>query len=119
EVIVRHDPARRRKVTCGLKLYVDGGVDRAVFFPQPGWMLKASRQRTADDRSGRVEQINGFQWDGPPERLPVNAVPIVEFLNLAGIDNTPEAEFEAHLASLDRVSYTVLNRLEASTMQAF
>lgn len=119
EVIVRHDPARRRKVTCGLKLYVDDDVDRAVFFPQPGWMLKASRKRSTTDTSTRVEQITGFVWDGPPQRLPVQSVPIVEFLNLAGIDNAPEGEFEAHLASLDRISYTVLNRLEALTMQAF
>lgn len=121
EVIVRHDAARRRKVVSGLKLYVDAihEVDRAVFFPQPGWMLKASRRRSSTDKSGRVESIDGFTWDGAPRKLPVAAVPIVEFLNLAGIDNTPEAEFEAHLASLDRVSYTVLNRLEALTMQAF
>ena len=40
QVIVRTDPRRRRRVTAGLKLYVDGdaGMDRAVFFPEPGWM---------------------------------------------------------------------------------
>ena len=38
QVIVRHHPARRRKVMSGLKVYVDGDFDRAVFFPEPGWV---------------------------------------------------------------------------------
>ena len=46
-------------------------------------------------------------------------VPVVEFLNLAGINGTPRASSRAHLAALDRVTFTVLNRLEAMTMQAF
>lgn len=119
EVIVRHDPARRRKVTCGLKLYVDGDVDRAVFFPQPGWMMKAVRQRATTDTSTRVQTVEGFTWEGTAQALPVKSVPIVEFLNLAGIDNTPEGEFEAHLSALDRLNFIVLNRLEIMTMQAF
>lgn len=121
DVIVRTDPARRRKVTAGLKLYVDAdaGVDRAVFFPEPGWMLKASRNRNSGD-GARVENVDPAAWTWETEeRLPVPAVPIVEFLNLTGIDNVPEGEFEAHLSSLDRVSYSVLNRLEMMTMQAY
>ena len=46
-------------------------------------------------------------------------IPVVEFLNLAGINGNPEGEFEAHLAALDRLTFTVLNRLEAMTMQAY
>lgn len=121
DVIVRTDPARRRKVTAGLKLYadIDAGVDRAVFFPEPGWVLKATRRRTSSDGS-RVEDVAPGSWTWESEeRLPLAVIPIVEFLNLAGIDNTPEGEFEAHLSSLDRVSYSVLNRLEMMTMQAF
>ena len=123
EVIVRHDPQRRRKATAALKLYVDkdAGFDRAVFFPQPGWMVKASRKRASGDTGSWVEDVSMSGWtlDGSPEKLPVPQVPVVEFLNLAGINGTPEGEFEAHLAALDRVTFTVLNRLEAMTMQAF
>lgn len=123
EVICETDPARRRKVTAALKLYVDevAGLDRAAFFPQPGWVVKASRKRTTEDRSKFVTDIEfaGWDWDGPPERLPALVVPVVPFLNLAGIDNTPEGEFEAHIPTLDRINYTILSRLESMTMQAF
>lgn len=124
EVIVRRDPTRRRRVTAALKLFVDDddGMDRAVFFPQPGWMMRASRKRSSGETGCWVENTDMAAWDwdpAGPQRLPVDAVPVVEFLNLAGIDGTPEGEFEAHLAALDRLTFTVLNRLEAMTMQAF
>jgi hypothetical protein len=123
EVICETDPARRRKVTAALKLYVDedAGMDRAVLFPMPGWVLKAERKRTGSDTGCYVESVDlaGWNWVGAPERLPADVVPVVPFLNLAGIDNTPEGEFEAHLATLDRINYTILSRLEAMTMQAY
>ncbi len=122
QVIVRTDPRRRRRVTAGLKLYVDGdaGMDRAVFFPEPGWMLRAHRRRAASDVDGVVREVNlsGWTWDDEV-RLPVRAVPIVEFLASPGIDGTPSGEFEPHLAALDRLTYIVLNRLEIMTMQAY
>lgn len=123
EVIVRHDPRRRRKVTAALKLYVDedAGLDRAVFFPKPGWMVKASRVRSSTDQGCWVENTDmaAWSWDDLPQQLPVQQIPVVEFLNLAGINGNPEGEFEAHLAALDRLTFTVLNRLEAMTMQAY
>jgi len=63
--------------------------------------------------------MSGWTLDGSPEKLPVQQIPVVEFLNLAGINGNPEGEFEAHLAALDRLTFTVLNRLEAMTMQAY
>ena len=123
EVIVRTDPAKRRKVTAGLKLYVDAdaGLDRAVFFPAPGVMLKAFRKRSSADVSTRVENVDmsTWGWDGNEQKLPVAAVPIVEFLNMPGIDGAPEGEFQPHIAALDRLTYVVLNRLEIMTLQAF
>lgn len=121
EVIVRHHPARRRKAMSGLKLYVDGDFDRAVFFPEPGWVLKAHRKRSSTDQSTRVTQteMGGWTWTREPERLPYPIVPIIEFQNLAGLGSAPEGEFEAHLAALDRITFVVLNRLELLTLQAF
>lgn len=121
QVIVRHHPARRRKVMSGLKVYVDGDFDRAVFFPEPGWVLKAHRKRNSTDVGARVTQLDmgGWDWTREPERLPFPVVPIVEFANLAGLGSQPEGEFEAHLAALDRVTFVVLNRLELLTLQAF
>lgn len=122
EVIVRTDPRRRRRVVAGLKLFVDrdDDVDRAVFFPEPGWVLRASRRRSSYDHGSRVVDVDlsGWRWDDEV-RLDVKAVPIVEFVNSPSIDGTPEAEFEAHLAALDRLTYVVLNRLEMMTMQAY
>ena len=35
--------------------------------------------------------MSGWTLDGSPEKLPVPQVPVVEFLNLAGINGTPRA----------------------------
>ncbi len=123
EVITRSDPLRRRKVTAALKLYVDDDYDRAVFFPMPGWVRKAHRKRMAYDSSGRVEEVSmgAWEWSGDAQRLNLarDVVPVVPFANLAGVGSMPEGEFEAHLASLDRINFNILNRLELLTLQAF
>lgn len=123
EVIAVTDPARRRKVTSALKLYVDeeAGFDRAVFFPGPGWVVKAHRKRDENAAGAWVDDVDmtGWDWSSAPERLDIDVVPVVQFLNFAGMDNTPEGEFEAHLPTLDRINYTILSRLETMTMQAF
>jgi hypothetical protein len=120
EVICEVDPARRRKVRAALKVFTDDvmGLERAYVY-LPGFVVRASRPITTDTGPASVMNMDAWNWDGPPEALPAPVVPVVPFYNLTGINGTPEGEFEGHLATLDRINYTILTRVEAMTMQAF
>jgi hypothetical protein len=118
EVIVEVDPIRRRKVLAGLKVFADevAGVQRAYLY-LPGWVVKAARQLPTAGTLGW--DLTGFEWDGAPQRLPAPVVPVVPFPNRATLGGAAVGEFEPHLPILDRINYTILNRLEIATLQAF
>ena len=118
EVICEVDPARRRKVRAALKVFSDdvAGVDMAYVY-LPGFVVRASRPTT--QAGGNTQNMSDWDWVGPPERLPAPVVPVVPFYNLVGINGQPEGEFEGHLATLDRINYTILSRVETMTMQAY
>lgn len=120
QCITVQSPNRRRKAVAGLKVWVDGDHDRIAFFPEPGWVLTAERRRMDHDTTrAPILDLGQFDWSGDPVRLPLPVVPIVEFTNQAGINGDPEGEFEPHLATLDRIAFNVLNRMELLTLQAF
>lgn len=119
EVIAVQDPIRRRKTVAALKVFNDEveGVDRAYLY-LPGFVFRASR-RTQD---GQALDMSSWEWDqgDNPGRLPAPVVPVVAFPNrdtLTGCSGT--GEFESHVGLLDRINYTILNRLEIATLQAF
>jgi SPP1 Gp6-like portal protein len=132
EVIAERDPVRRRKVVAALKvfaddvqqvqwayLYLTGQVWRAVREnPPSGTGLEPSPGTVSLDASG-------WEWAGKPDDLPAPVVPVVPFPNrdtLAGRRDgmgRSWGEFEPHRAILDRINYTILNRLEIATLQAF
>ncbi len=118
EVIAEVDPARRRKVRAALKVFTDDvlGVERAFVY-LPGFVVKASRPVPTASTSNI--NLDSWDWDGPPEALPATVVPVVPFFNLMGINGQPEGEFEGHLATLDRINYTILSRVETMTLQAY
>ena len=119
EVVVETDPIRRRKVVAALKVFADEveGAQFAYLY-LPGAVIRAARPLPTEGSSLSWD-IAGFEWDGPAQPLPANVVPVVPFPNRANLGGDAVGEFEPHLPILDRINYTILNRLEIATLQAF
>lgn len=119
QVVVECDPSRRRKVVAALKVFTDDveGVDRAYLY-LPGVIYKASRPTSP---AFELSLASGaWDWDdNTPETLPAEVVPVVRFVNRADSFGRGQGEFEPHLSVLNRINFTILNRLEIMTMQAF
>lgn len=126
ECTVITDPATGR-VLAGLKMFRDGTQDRLylLVLAESGVMLhKATRPAdrpapTLTDRARTTPDLGGWMWDGDGEHLAVSRIPIVPFPNSPDAAGRPHAEFERHLAVIDRINYLTLQRLEITTLQAF
>jgi hypothetical protein len=117
EVTCVFDPMRRRKVAAALKLFRDdfAGADRAFVY-LPGIVFRYVRPSDGDVVR---RSIDGFRPESVSE-LPIEVgVPVVPFLNRPDRAHRTTSEIEPHLALLDRIAYTVLQRLEIATLQAF
>lgn len=119
EVVTEQHPSRKRRTVAALKLFRDDvvGVDMAYVY-LPGVVFRAARKT---GESVPRATIGGFDWVDSGQALPPllrDVVPVVQFANRpsggAGV-----AEFEPHLPILDRINYTILQRLEVATLQAF
>lgn len=123
EVITQHDPMVKSLVTAALKVFCDddAGVDRAYLY-LPGELWRATRPKAKNGSKTFRWNLRGFEWDleddEPAETLP-GIVPVVRFANRQNLAGEPTGEFEAHRSILDRINYTVLNRIEIATLQAF
>lgn len=120
EVVVETDPRRRRKVVAALKVFRDdvAGLDRAYLF-LPGKVFQAARQAPpASAELAVATNMGGWEWTQAGV-LPAPVVPVVPFVNRTTTGGLPQGEFEPHLPILDRINYTVLQRLEIATLQAF
>lgn len=118
QVTAAYDPIRRRKVTAALKVYRDdvAGTDVAYLY------LPGVVHRVARDAHGNDLLLDDTDWlpDGPPSVLPDGiGVPVVPFLNRSDRDYRTQSETEGHLGLLDRINYSVLERVEIATLQAF
>ena len=133
EVIAERDPVRRRKVVAALKVFADDVQEvQWAYLYLPGQVWRAVRQNPTGI-SGEIDQplgsitldVAGWDWAGAPDDLPAPVVPVVPFPNrdtLAGRRDgmgRSWGEFEPHRPILDRINYTILNRLEIATLQAF
>jgi hypothetical protein len=115
EVVVELDPIRKRKAIAALKVF-DDDVENAqrAYLYLPGVVLKAARPLPTAGALGW--DLTGFEWSDSPQALPAPVVPVVPFPNK---NRYGVGEFEPHLPILDRINYTILNRLEIATLQAF
>lgn len=127
EVITEQDPRRRRRTLAALKLYHDDVQGEDVAFVYlPGQVYRFKRERVEVTATGEREPIypisaQGWSADGSldlPEPLE-KLVPVVEFANRATMFHGVAGEFEPHLGLLDRINFTILQRLEIATLQAF
>jgi hypothetical protein len=116
EVICEVDPANRRRVIAAAKLFHDEvyEVDVAYLY-LPGFVLKAWRKETTMG----VTDMAGWEWWGDPQPMPIDRVPVVPFAYRPRLRGCPLGEIEPHLPILDRINYTIMNRLETMTLQAF
>lgn len=118
EVIVEHDPRRKRKPLAAAKFYRDDvlGVDRAELY-LPGLVFRAHGEPSAQP-SGFND--GAWSWDSlEPDRLPAGVVPVVAFPNRVNTFGRPMAEFEAHVQLIDRINHQILERLVIQAWQAF
>jgi hypothetical protein len=117
-VITDHDPLRPSRVRAALKLYRDDEAGKEFAFVYlPGVVYKAERDCSSDptNTAAITQDISGFDWseDGVT-KLPAPIVPVVRFANRKLL-----GEFETHTDVIDRINYTVLQRLVVTAMQAF
>lgn len=116
EVVTEHDPARKRKTVAALKVFRQDDSDHAYLY-LPGVVVRFSRKA---DLAQMGLAVDPESWE--PESLqtfPQQVVPVVRFANRAKINGASLGEFEPHLSILDRINYSILNRLEIATLQAF
>jgi hypothetical protein len=132
-------PGRRRVVAAALKVYRDdaAGLDRAYLY-LPGTVYRLGRARSASSTDAvsqpatnwawqrfeasdqMLSQLGGWEEVDPPVDLPPGIdVPVVPFINKPDAKFHSCAEIEGHLGLLDRINYTILNRVEIATLQAF
>lgn len=118
EVIAVMDPARRRRVRAAAKVFTDPDTGLAqAYVYLPGMVYRAVGRQDLS-LAGNL-QPEEWRWRDEGQRLPTSRVPVVPFLNKADAFGRFQGEFEAHLPLLDRINYTVLQRLEVATLQAF
>jgi hypothetical protein len=119
EVIVETDPRRRRKVLAGLKVFRDDvfGADRAYLY-LPGQVIRAAKSIGQNDSNPVTSTLEGWEWESL-STLPGDVVPVVPFVNRPNMSGFGVGEFESHLPLIDRINYSVLQRLEIATMQAY
>lgn len=121
ECITAEDPATGQTLV-GLKLFRDeyDSADIGHLFLRDDqgrvWHHKAIKRGGTSSltNTGRFYLSNKWEWDGEPERVPHDQMPIVRFPNKDHV-----GEFERHLDTLDRINDQVLNKLVIAKMQAF
>lgn len=129
QVIVELAPGRRRVAQAALKVFRDdaAGLDRCYLY-LPGTCYKLSRERRSalpEDELGLYSPssslmgLGGWQLD-EEQALPASVgVPVVPYMNNPNNRFVTRGEYEVHLSVLDRINYTILQRLEVTTLQAF
>lgn len=120
QVITEQDPVRRRRAIAALKLFRDTtvGYDRAYLF-LPGTVQQAARPIRDVDKPFETQIGDDWEWVTDPVELGTRQIPVVRFTNRADMQGVGCGEYERHTSNLDRINYTILNRLEIATLQAF
>lgn len=118
EVITAWDPINRRKQIAGLKMFRDNnlGLDMAYLY-LPGVVYIASA-KTNQSVMEYPQFTADWAWvDQVKTGIPI--IPVVPFVNNPDNYGKGWGEYERHLGVLQRINYTILTRLEISTMLAF
>jgi len=125
-VVTEQDPLDRRLARAALKMYRDTIAQRwEAWLFLPGVVARAvgpADHQVGGWQSSYPTEFGSWNWDGLPTYFPARAsemVPVVQFANAGGLGSCPAGEYEYHLGLLDRISYSILNRLEITTLQAF
>jgi hypothetical protein len=127
QAFVEHDPSRPDKRRAGVLIFRDDVFyqDHAyLHLPGKVWhytraayssILQTGRKQFIETFQGGWqpdEDFNGVDDAGKPTGL--KAVPIIPFINRAEL-----SEFEPHIDLLNRINWTILQRLVITAMQAY
>jgi hypothetical protein len=120
EVVTAQDPVRKRKTVAALKVFHDYMASEDVAYVYlPGRVFQARRARPANSTFEFSKSFAEWDWVDDGQDLPAGVVPVVRFVNRAKLGGQGRAEFETQISILDRINYTLLNRIEIATLQAF
>lgn len=127
QAFVEHDPSRPDKRRAGVIIYRDDVYDTDhAYLHLPGKVWHYSRMAYSSIlQTGRKQFIETFQggWgadldfngdDNAGKSTSLKAVPIIPFINRAEL-----SEFEPHIDLLNRINWTILQRLVITAMQAY
>lgn len=135
QIMVEMDPVYRRRVRCGMKMWVDE-VDRrrhaviylpdsihyfqtkATALPVAPALLPTTLGSSTYPLGLLVSSSMSWEESDPPIRNPLGEVPIVPFWNRRSFDRAL-GEFEDVIDIQDRINNTLLDRLVISKMQAY
>lgn len=131
-VVTEQHPIQHRRSVAALKLLRDTtrGVDRAYVWlaadvlqgSDRGGLFVAERDASQDAHNTDPTLVVGaYDWVAaqPLPQAFTHWVPVVKFTNNPDANGRGWGEYERHLSVLDRITYTVLQRVEIATMQAF
>lgn len=119
-VIAEMDPLRPSKPRAALKMFRDeySGFDTAYLY-LPGVVYCAQRKNTGPLSGTITVDMTGWEWVAgkSPMRWPrgfEDVIPVVRWHNKNGV-----GEYERHTDTLNRINYTVLQRLVITALQAY
>jgi hypothetical protein len=119
-MIAEPDPKRPSRMRAALKLYRDEftGMDTAYLY-LPGVVYVATRVNSGVNATAMEPGVEGFEWvpEMAPMRFPAgfeDVVPVIRWHNKGGL-----SELDNHTDALDRINYTILQRLVVTAMQAY
>ena len=119
QVVTEHNPRKQREITAGLKVFLDEveNIEYAYLYT-PGRVDVAWREFQENSGGFTSDDTTGWEWapelsgNLPPEFGKI--VPIVRFRNEDGV-----GEYEPYLDHLDRINFTIFQRMVIVAMQAF
>ena len=117
EVIVAVNPVDRREVIAALKMFRDVNFNQNVaYLYLPGITYVA----TSNSNQERDYMTIDGSWSFVDQvETGIDKVPVVEFTNNPNSFGKGYGEYEKHLDLLRRINYTIFERLQISTLQAF
>lgn len=119
ECITYEDPATGETVAA-LKLYRDAWMNADyghLFIREDDGSVshhKATLGGLSTLNAKRFMLSTAWGWDGDPEYVPADQMPIIRFSNRDGV-----SEFELHLDTLDRINDQILDKMVIAKLQAF
>lgn len=117
QVIVATNQINQSETLAGLKVYLDDNYGiRVGYLYLPGIVYRLESTNVDSISTMSIAQDWNFVSS---EETGIDVVPIVPFTNNPDAAGRGYGEYERHIPLLNRINYTIMNRLEIATMQTF